>query len=508
MRLFLLLLLVFSALGSFLAAWAIWRYRQRPNALPLAALSICAGLWSVCYLFEVFSSDLATATFWGSVKYPFVVLAPYTLAVFVMRFAGFQDWPGPRWRAILLIVPALTVLFVLTNSFHQQFWLSATLVVRDGYFTRLVEHGPLFWLNTVYSYGLILVSMSAAFSQMSHLWHIYRRQISLLAAGLSIPLLANALTLAGIQLLPGLDPSPMAFSLGVFFLLLTTRLTGLFNVVPLAYTNLVEQLRDGVLVLDVENRILNLNRAAEDALQVQRQELIGKYLEEITHPALQGLQSLENMTILREFQLGDAQNPRWYELRVSGVTTTNGQQAGRVAVWHEVTQRRQMEDDLRYTSTHDSLTGLYNRMFYEAELQHLKLSRRWPLTVLMIDLDNLKCVNDRLGHAAGDQLLCRTANLLQHTLRTGDLVARIGGDEFAMALPNCDREGAAHLVARLSAALEKDNHSQPDQVELGFSVGWAVASSDDELNEALKKADDLMYQDKQRKKAATRPPGA
>jgi diguanylate cyclase (GGDEF)-like protein len=101
-----------------------------------------------------------------------------------------------------------------------------------------------------------------------------------------------------------------------------------------------------------------------------------------------------------------------------------------------------VEEQLRYASSHDQLTGLYNRMYFDEEYERVARTGNWPVAILMLDLDNMKETNDSYGHAAGDKLLQRAANVLRQTFRREDIVARIGGDEFAIIIPRCTESSA------------------------------------------------------------------
>ncbi|MBJ6723372.1 diguanylate cyclase domain-containing protein [Geomesophilobacter sediminis] len=154
-----------------------------------------------------------------------------------------------------------------------------------------------------------------------------------------------------------------------------------------------------------------------------------------------------------------------------------------------------VRDDLRQLSTHDTLTGLFNRAFFEEELQRLQLGRQFPVSVLVADVDDLKPVNDRLGHAAGDRQLRLAAGILSGAFRAGDVVARIGGDEFAVLLPGADELVVAEASQRIRTVLRELNASG-DTRGLSISIGAATAHSGDELTRALKLSDERMYQEK------------
>jgi diguanylate cyclase (GGDEF)-like protein/PAS domain S-box-containing protein len=162
----------------------------------------------------------------------------------------------------------------------------------------------------------------------------------------------------------------------------------------------------------------------------------------------------------------------------------------------DVTTRIQMEERLREISYHDALTGLYNRAFFEEEVSRLERGKRVEVSVIIADVDGLKAVNDRRGHRAGDELLRRAAVVLRQSVRTGDVVARIGGDEYGVLLPNTM---TAHVEAKLAdirtaILLYNDTH---DDLPVSLSLGAATADFHDvSLAEAIKLADDRMYQDK------------
>ena len=162
----------------------------------------------------------------------------------------------------------------------------------------------------------------------------------------------------------------------------------------------------------------------------------------------------------------------------------------------DVTHRKQAEKQLIYLSTHDALTGLYNRTFFNEEMARLERGRQFPISIMMADLDNLKKTNDRDGHAAGDELLRQTAKMLMSSFRTEDVVARIGGDEFAVLLPDIGTAAAEKTIERIK---DKIQNSARTGAPLSFSLGVCTAEEGDSLEDALKHADTNMYRDKQRK---------
>lgn len=154
----------------------------------------------------------------------------------------------------------------------------------------------------------------------------------------------------------------------------------------------------------------------------------------------------------------------------------------------------------------DALTGLYNRRFGEQRLLvEIARSERHgcPLTILMLDLDGLKRVNDESGHAAGDGLIRYFAGRLNKAIRASDLAVRLGGDEFLLVLPECKPEEVRHILNRLSG-MEFEYNGQLRSVI--FSSGWTTYQPGDGLDELLKRADDALYADKRAKRERSESP--
>ncbi len=151
-----------------------------------------------------------------------------------------------------------------------------------------------------------------------------------------------------------------------------------------------------------------------------------------------------------------------------------------------------MESELRHISTHDTLTGLYNRNYFELELARLQHSRLFPVSIVILDLDNLKNINDCSGHASGDEMLRRAADVIRKSIREEDIAARIGGDEFAILLPHTAETTVGSVLNRIQSNLKSYSDHR-----LNISMGAATGEDGEDLLEVLRIADDRMYREKQ-----------
>ena len=247
---------------------------------------------------------------------------------------------------------------------------------------------------------------------------------------------------------------------------------------------LVQLNADGIMVVDGQGVILFINPTAAGMFGRPETELIG---EHFGYPLTPG-DSIEIEVITENHGVMVA------ELRTSE-TEWQGQDA-LLTSFRDVTERKKAEEELRHMSFHDSLTGLYNRNFFEESMTRLQDGRHMPLGILTCDLDGLKFINDTLGHQSGDELLIHTAEILRNTFRSSDVIARIGGDEFAVLVPETDHKTAEKLSQRLRTSVQEYNKHNP-RLPLSISIGFAVSNQSPIDPQALfREADDRMYREK------------
>jgi len=211
----------------------------------------------------------------------------------------------------------------------------------------------------------------------------------------------------------------------------------------------------------------------------------------------QALQTGE--TQLFEIQVPLNGDTAFYEARVAASRENEA-----LVMVRDVTVRKRAEKRLEYVSSHDALSDLYNRAHFEGEFARMeRAGGLFPVSVVMADVDGMKAVNDTQGHEAGDALLRRAAAVLVAAFRAEDVASRIGGDEFAVLLPDTDRSAAEKALARVRDMLAIHN-SKYRGTALSLSVGAATGDEGCRLDEIMKEADNSMYREKQAKKAVAR----
>lgn len=171
-----------------------------------------------------------------------------------------------------------------------------------------------------------------------------------------------------------------------------------------------------------------------------------------------------------------------------------GEAWGIVGVARDMTKRKELEDMLTQMSYTDKLTGLYNRAYFEEQINKLDDNEYYPLTLIMGDLNGLKVVNDNLGHLEGDKLLVEIAKVLKGSCRKEDLVFRWGGDEFIILLPNSDYKLGKEICNRIQLNC-KNTDKTPIPLSISLGVSTKINKQKD-IDEILKEAEDMMYIEK------------
>ena len=176
------------------------------------------------------------------------------------------------------------------------------------------------------------------------------------------------------------------------------------------------------------------------------------------------------------------------------VLDANGDTIAYKGIYIDITYHKESQDKIKYLSFHDQLTGLYNRRFFEEEIKRLDAKENYPLSLVMIDANGLKLINDTFGHKAGDLVLKKIAEILKREFRSDDVIARVGGDEFVILLPNTDSAAVEKIIERVKKAASKE---KVEGIEVSVAYGWDTKSDPyTHIDDVFKRADTKMYSQK------------
>lgn len=297
----------------------------RTTALGKTYLGLMAVLacWSFAVVMEHFSLDLSAKIFWIKVAYFGIVGLPITWLIFALIYTRREKWVTRRNIALLMIVPVLTLLAVWTNNvFHlmwKAIWLDTSLIPP----VDAVSHNFWFWIHSAYSYSLLLLGTLCLFDLFRKSKGIYRKQaISLLLAAM-VPWIANLLYIIGVKPFAVVDPTPLAFAItGVVFFWALSRLQLLEAIMPIAHDVILQSMADGVVILDTQLRVIELNPAAQNILKRRRTEILGQPYH-LALPGQLGMLDLKsaNGETKAVVALGENAARRFYTVNITPVAT-------------------------------------------------------------------------------------------------------------------------------------------------------------------------------------------
>lgn len=488
-------LLMLAGLACLLVASIVWRWRRSAaGADALIVLMLALSWWDLTYAVFWAGAPGPGPAFWLNLTYLGVLVVPAALLMFALQLSMQERWRQPFPVVALAVEPLLVLILLWTDPWHGLFFAGK----RTPDMALISDGGPVFWANLVYSYALVLLAIGLLLWLFLRSSGLYRRQIAVVLGSIVFAWLNSVLFIAGLNPLPDADNTPFVFSvaaLGFAFALLRYRL---LDVVPIARDVLIERMSDGIVVLDTQNRIVDLNPAARQLLMVPADVAPGAPGERLSEVwGVVGGAPDTGLAVAAEVSIG-APPQRFLDVRVVPLHDRRQQVVGRLIVCRDITELKRAQAELQHFATTDGLTQLSNRRhFFDLAGTAVRGAQRLgqPLAVAILDIDHFKQVNDTYGHAVGDQVLVAFAELCRGQVRAGDLIARFGGEEFIALLGQTSLKTAVQIAERLRVAAAQANLQIGGRhIAITVSVGVAaLAGEKDSLELLVQRADQALY---------------
>jgi PAS domain-containing protein len=327
-------ILFVAMLSSLGVALLVWQRRDAPGATALTLFMLGLAWWSGTY--ALFWANLPPSTlFWLNATYLGVVAATPAFFIFVLQFTHRQHWLSRRLYALLGFMGLLTLILLWTDPWHGLFFAG----LRSETDSVILSGGPWFWTFIIYTYSLNLLAVLLLVMEWLASQRFYRRQLGLLLLAGLIPWLANMVSLLNLNLLPGLDLTPLAFTMTGMLTAVTLNRHRFLDVLPIARDKVVEQMRDGILVLDAQNRIVDLNPTFPQMVALPQHNLIGQNIASVW-PGWSQLDS--TLTEAQELYL-PGEPPRFLHVRLIPLTGGRQQPQGKLLMVRNISKQKEME---------------------------------------------------------------------------------------------------------------------------------------------------------------------
>ncbi|WP_249901191.1 histidine kinase N-terminal 7TM domain-containing protein [Paenibacillus sp. PK3_47] len=503
---YIVIVAISGVLSALLALFAY--YKKNTDFAGIKAFiisSAASAIYTFGFALELSGNTMQEISFWIKVEYlgmPYI--APSSL-IMVMHFVGLDRLIKKKLLSVLYAVPLISTVLVWTNEYHHLFYQS--IHFREDAPRPLVDvvMGPWYIVQGSMTFGCMLAGMCLILWQWGRMKRVYRRQLTTIFIGQFLPALGAFLYLMGATPY-GMDPVPVIMSVTSTLYIWAILSRGMLTAAPIARENLFESMRDGVLVTDRSDMLVDYNRAATQMLQGLDASAVGRPLAQLfLHAGKEAVDYVMNV----DPQISEERELAWnkdgevcyYQVRSSPVQKKDGHLAGRMIMLIDVTERVLLQEKLLQLATIDSLTGIYNRMHFMSmsrSLLEAAVANRTPVSIILLDIDYFKNINDRYGHQYGDMALQHVVGVCRRHLQEGDIFGRYGGEEFVICLPGTSLSQAAETAEAIREDIEQSTIITPvGLIRVTSSFGVVDAHRQNiTLEELLSEADHALYTSK------------
>ena len=325
-----------------------WRSREKRGAMELAFLASGIGIWSLGYAFELGAIELTTKILWAKVEYLGIVAVPLAWLLLVLRYTRRERFITRRNLCLLGIIPLVTLVFVWTNEAHRLVWASTTLNSEGSFLFLVLDYGPWFWINWVYSYLVLLTGTLLLGSMFSRSPRAHLGQRAALLVTIFTPWLGNFVYVLNFGPLPNLDFTPFGFLLSTIALTFGLLRFQFLDLIPVAHRLIIESMAEKVMVIDLENRVVEINPAAQRILKHTAESAVGQSATRIVPGWSSLLEDYQrNGRTEGDIRIGDGLDQRTYDPILSLLKDSKGRDLGYLLALHDVTERKRSEDLVR-----------------------------------------------------------------------------------------------------------------------------------------------------------------
>jgi len=397
---------------------------------------------------------------------------------------------------MMSLVPVITVILNLTNDYHLLFRLRFDVLETSPVRVFINERGPWFWVHAGYSYICIALAVGIVIYKLRGTARAQRLRYYMILLGSSLTVVSNLFVLFIAPNSP-IDSTLWGATFGLFFMYFAMDTSPTSNYI-LARNQVFDAIGEQIFVLDARGNITDINRPAREwMLKYGLMSDPPNFNALISHLKGHGATYEHDKTTgQQELHFLDEENSLFssYAIKFSDILDKKDVVVGFIVTFSDMTVIRETLRELQSVSAIDELTGTYNRRGYEKMLANYEEGKVLPLCIIMGDVNGLKKVNDTLGHNMGDQVLRHAAKILVES--TGDLgiVARIGGDEFAVIVPGFTEIAAEQLLGNIKRSFDvKTSEMFGTDIALGYAIKTELSQ---DITNVIDEADKRMYQNK------------
>ncbi|MCK9478413.1 MAG: diguanylate cyclase [Firmicutes bacterium] len=467
--------------------------RQRNGLVVLFSL-ICFSLfaYNIGFALELLAKNVEQAKLFIAVEYLGISFLP---ALFVMLSykLNYNKNILAGIAVLILFIPLCTVFLNATNNYHGLYYSGMQLKSFLGYTTVEIARGPWYYVFYVYAYLCLAVGTYFFYRCWENHGFSVKTQYFWLFLSPIPPLISGPLYFSNI--IPyrlDIIPFSFLFLMASFFIILFKY--DFLEIKDYVSSYIFDQIKEGILIIDERNRIIGFNKSAGltfDWITLANKDRSILEFED-------GKRIVENQNDSFEISTNKNGENKVFEFRVSSLVE-KGKHAGKLFLFQDITEQNMAIERLNYMATYDMLCDIYNRNKLYEEIDYAMCNLRkvgGSLSLLMIDIDFFKQINDNYGHLSGDMVIRKVAQSLKKAIGESASVGRYGGEEFIVVLPEADAQEAFNFAERIRRHIEDiEFEVKKDLIRLTISIGIATIynKGSTSLQSLIKRADKALY---------------
>lgn len=496
-----IVVLLVSAGFNIFFAFSTFRKKLTSGSGAYCLLLLSGTVYIIGYALELAGSTLEGIILALKFEYIGIAAFPVFWLLLAMYFSGKPRNVRTWMKAVLFIIPAITVVLVATNEFHHFYYSSIGLNPDSPFPLLMTEKGPWYYVHVGYMYGCVLAGNILFITVYREAAPPFRRQALLVMLASFIPWITNIIYLSG-AVPYNFDVTSISLGITGPFLGITMAQMKTFRISPVARKLVFEDMADPVLVVSRKGFLADYNNAAERLFPSLNMKMLGSKVTsvvDIPHGLTEF--SISEATMPHMLALRRGERTLHYQMRKTFMYAPSEKVEGMILTLTDMTAQVELQQRLEDLAARDGLTGVFNRRHF-ASLAEAEMGRSGrydtPVSVIMLDLDHFKGINDTYGHDTGDRVLIKTAESLSKSLRSFDIIGRYGGEEFFIMLPETGFETAMVIAERLRQCLD-EREIQTESTTIHVTASFGVAASpptERSLASLITAADRALYRAK------------
>lgn len=481
--------------GSFFIGLFVYSLLKQENkfAIIFSIMCLAIAVYVIGYGFELHSHNVEEIVFFLKTEYFGLTFAISFGMMFAYKF-HFNRNPSLKLRIGFLFIPMLSLFFNSTNEYHHLFYTKVSTIQYGEFLLVDLGKGPWYFVNIIYSYTVLLFGGVVFYLSWRFSKYKLKTQAFWLFCGSICPGIVNIPYITGfsswkIDLTPfGFGMLAIAYSIAIFCY-------DFLEIKEIISSFTFSHISEGIIVIDDKNRLIDFNNAAQRIFESLDTRHIGKDFSCFW----KGKKIIKGEGNCFEIQMKKNNIHRYYEFRTTELKE-KVKRLGFVYFIEDITNQKEMIRKLNKLANYDVLTQVYNRRRLmeeaEKELNKAKSSKNC-ISVLMIDIDHFKKVNDKYGHLAGDKVIKAITKACKDNLRRDDVIGRYGGEEFIIILPNTEKKDAVKIAERIRVYINEliiEFNKEKINVTVSIGVACAIIRNDKiNIEKIINEADKGLY---------------